>query len=140
MSDINKAMVANEVTMIKCPNPDCGHIFKPSWRCPECGQRVESAEERQRKLQERCDMVRAMETVCRNINDEEILMGWLIGGVADGDIDAETTDEFIIDQYCTDDEEFAELMDCFLRKMKSAYKSGGLYCGDVVSNIGDYTE
>jgi predicted RNA-binding Zn-ribbon protein involved in translation (DUF1610 family) len=138
MADINKAVIANTFNAFKCPT--CGYTFIQASRCPECGQLVETVEEHQKRMQERIDMVRAMETVCRNINDEDVFMGWLMCGVADGDITSTTTDEEIMQEYCEDDASFAELMDCFLRCMRGAYKSGGLYCGRVVSNIGEENE
>lgn len=134
MGDINKAMIVNKIEAYKCPT--CGSMFMPASRCPECGQRVETPAEHQSRIKERVKMVRAMETICRNINDEEVLMGWLVSGVADEDITPDTTDEFIAEQYCEDEEDFAELMDTFLRCMQRAAKSGGLFCGRVVSNIG----
>ena len=36
---------------------------------------------------ERVKMVKAMEFLARNINDEGVFEEWLIEGVADGDID-----------------------------------------------------
>ena len=45
------------------------------------------------KLAERAKVVRAMDLLCRCINDEEVFMPWLMVGVADGDITKETTDE-----------------------------------------------
>ncbi len=89
---------------------------------------------------ERALMVIAMETVARSINDEDILMGWLMCGVADGDIDNTTTPQEVIDMGYTEDGTFVDLMDCFLRCMKRAYKSGGLYCSWATSTIGDYDE
>ena len=89
---------------------------------------------------ERAEMVRSMEIIARSINDEEIFMGWLMCGVADGDINANTTDEEIVDMGYTDEGTFVDLMDCFLRCMRRAYKSGGLYCGNLVSTEGPYTE
>lgn len=80
---------------------------------------------------ERVKVVRAMETIARCINDEDVFEGWLMCGVADGDITSETTDEEIADYYCEDDT-FAELMHCFLRRMVGAKKSGGLYCDGIV--------
>ena len=79
----------------------------------------------------RCEMVRAMETVARAVNDEEVFEGWLMCGVADGDIDDTTTDEEL--EYYIEDKHFAELMDTFLRVMSRAEKSGGLYVDGVVS-------
>lgn len=86
---------------------------------------------------ERIQMVKAMEFLARQVNDEEVFEGWLLNGVADGDIeygdlrigfqDAEELSYYI------EDEEFAELMALFLRIMRRAEKSGGLYCDDVVS-------
>ena len=86
-------------------------------------------------LKERADVVRAMETIARCINDEDVFMGWLMGGVADGDINKDTTDEDL-EWYCEDDN-FADLMACFLRRMVGAKKSGGLYCNGIVSSDED---
>lgn len=80
---------------------------------------------------ERINMVRAMETIARSVNDESAFDLWLYLGVADGDIDDDTTDEELED-YC-DDETFAELMDTFLKLMARAKKSGGLYCDGITS-------
>ena len=81
--------------------------------------------------QERIKMVRAMETIARCVNDEEVFDYWLTMGVADGDITDATTDE---DLECyVDDESFAELMSVFLKLMSGAKKSGGLYFDRVVS-------
>jgi hypothetical protein len=79
----------------------------------------------------RVNMVRAMETIARAVNDEYVFDLWLSIGVADGDIDEDTTDEELED-YC-DDETFAGLMDAFLKLMARAKKSGGLYCDDIAS-------
>ena len=84
---------------------------------------------------ERIKMIKAMEYIARQINDEDVFAGWLVSGVADGDIDyadlSEEDDGTV--SYYTDDERFAELMQTFLWCMKEAYKDGGLYCGNVVS-------
>lgn len=79
----------------------------------------------------RTEVVRAMETLARCVNDEEVFEGWLICGVADGDIDETTTDEEL--EYYIEDGTFAELMETFLRVMARAKKSGGLYVDGVVS-------
>lgn len=88
-------------------------------------------------ITERIKMIKAMEYIARQINDETILGGWLMTGVADGDIeygDLEATVEDVDRLYgYLDDQEFAELMGCFMRRIREAYKSGGLYCGGVVS-------
>lgn len=81
---------------------------------------------------DRIKMVRAMEYIARSINDENIIMSWLGYGVADGDIDENTTDDDLLG-YVEDDVTFAELMGVFLYCMKRAEKNGGLYCDDVVS-------
>jgi len=84
---------------------------------------------------ERFMMVKAMEFICRQINNEDVLMGWFMGGVADGDIDywQEKVSDEDLEIYCEDDDDFKELMRCFLRRMASAYKSGGLFCNGVCS-------
>lgn len=91
---------------------------------------------------ERVKMVKAMELIARNINDEEIFCNrWLVAGVADGDIDYGdmSADDAAVEEmeYYIEDEAFADLMDTFLRCMASAKKSGGLYCDGVVSKEGN---
>ena len=85
-------------------------------------------------LKERAKVVRAMDLLCRCINDEDVFMPWLSVGVADGDITSETTDEDL-EWYCEDDN-FAELMSVFLRRMKYTAKDG-LYVDGVVSKDGN---
>lgn len=85
---------------------------------------------------ERIKMIKAMEYIARQINDESIFEGWLINGVADGDIDYGDLDIKATEPdtiYYTDNNHFADLMNTFLWCMKRAYKSGGLYCDGVVS-------
>ena len=86
---------------------------------------------------ERIKLVKAMEFIARQVNDEEVFEGWLINGVADGDIEygslEVTEDDKEILDYYIDDEDFADLMDLFLMVMSRARKSGGLYCDNIVS-------
>lgn len=89
-------------------------------------------DKRIRDMKYRIEVVRAMELLARAVNDETVLEGWLMCGVADGDITEQTTDEELLD-YVDSDKSFAELMGCFLRTMERAKKSGGLYVDGVVS-------
>lgn len=91
------------------------------------------------KTVERIKMVKAMEYIARQLNDELVFDAWLTSGVEDGLIEFgdlsvkdEDMEEFGVKWYC-EDEYFADLMDTFLRCMKRAYKSGGLCCDNVVS-------
>jgi len=82
-------------------------------------------------------MVKAMEFIARQINDELIFDSWLTGGVADGDIEygdmwPHAGDEELLNYYL-EDENFKDLMQNFLGCMGLAKKSGGLYCDGVVS-------
>ena len=89
---------------------------------------------------ERTKMVKAMEFICRCINNEEIFWDyWATCGVADGDIkfgdltvEAEKVEE---DEayYYTNEDTFTELMKLFLDCMARARLDGGLCCGDVTS-------
>ena len=81
-------------------------------------------------------MVVAMEFIARQINDEEVFEGWLMGGVADGDIKYESLDPEEVDDYYIEDDTFRNLMDCFLRCMAGAKRSGGLYCDNIVTKEG----
>ena len=86
---------------------------------------------------ERIKMVKAMEFIARQINDEEVFEEWLMDGVADGDIRYADLSVDAVDfsglDYYIEDEHFAELMETFLSVMKGARRSGGLYCGCIVS-------
>lgn len=86
---------------------------------------------------ERIKMVKAMEYLARQCNDEFVVDIWLVNGVADGDIEfgdlTVKEDDAENLEYYIDDEAFADLMDTFLFVMRKAYKSGGLYCDKVVS-------
>lgn len=84
-------------------------------------------------IHERAEVVRAMETIARCVNDEEVFEYWLMVGVADGDIDELTTDEEIDEMGYITDSTLKDLMTRFLKLMKAAWKSGGLYCDRVCS-------
>lgn len=79
----------------------------------------------------RKQMVLAMERLVRSIDNEELIQGWLMCGVPDGDIQRYEEDE--VDEYFTEDKNYAELMGLFLRIMKRAEKDGGLYSDGVES-------
>lgn len=83
-------------------------------------------------LKRRAEVVKAMELLVRSVNDEELIEPWLMCGVADGDIDDNTTDEDL-ECYVDDNENFASLMGLFLRIMSRANKDGGIYVDKVVS-------
>ena len=87
-----------------------------------------------KELIDRQKMIVAMEYIARHINDENVFEGWLMCGVPDGDIEPgnlDPTQVYEEDYMITDG--FKDIMTCFLRRMTSAYKNGGLYCGGVVS-------
>jgi hypothetical protein len=81
-------------------------------------------------------MVLAMEYIARQINDEDVFEGWLMCGVADGDIKYGSLDVDEVDEGYIEDDNFRDLMECFLRKMSAAKKSGGLYCDGIVTKEG----
>ena len=81
--------------------------------------------------QERIEMVRAMETIARCINDEDVFESWLMYGVADGDVDETTSDDEL--SYYIEDENYSELMQTFLNVMSRAKRSGGLYSDNITS-------
>ena len=86
----------------------------------------------------RCEIVRAMETLGRCINDEEVFETWLIYGVADGDITEDTTDDEL--ECYIEDEAFAGLMNMFTAIMRDAHLSGGLYIDGIVSKKEEYID
>lgn len=91
------------------------------------------------KKSERVKMVKVMEFIARQINDEDVFESWLMAGVADedinyGDLTFRGEDDVDLDYY-TEDETFADLMLTFLRVITRARKSGGLWCDGVRSAV-----
>ena len=89
-------------------------------------------------VNERIKMVKAMEFIIRNINNESQLDLWLSDGVADGDIEygdltvkPEDAENF---EFYINDADYKGLMRDFLRIMSCASKSGGLYSDGVTSD------
>lgn len=86
---------------------------------------------------ERLKLVKAMEYIARQVNDELVFDGWLMLGVADEDIvygdfdvSCESADRL---SYYLEDEELQDLMSLFLTVMVKARQSGGLYCDGVTA-------
>lgn len=86
---------------------------------------------------ERLMMVKAMEYIARQVNDETVFDSWLWAGVADGDVEygdfdgsQESAEEL---SYYLEDKNFGELMTLFTTLMVRARQSGGLYCDGVNS-------
>ena len=89
-----------------------------------------------RQLEERRIAVLAMEYMIAQLNDESLMDGWLMAGVADGDIYYGCTDTKEVEDYYIEEGNFRDLLDIFLRAMGRARTDGGLYCGGVVSKEG----
>lgn len=87
-----------------------------------------------RDMIERAKMIVCMEYICRHINHDGIFNSWLMGGIPDGEIKYGDLDYNNVDECFIEDDDFKDLMSCFLRKMNSAYKNGGLYCGHITSD------
>lgn len=87
---------------------------------------------------ERLALVKSMEFIMRNLNDESLFMSWLVVGVADGDIEYGNMDisDSEIDEldYYLEDENFQCLIETFLRIISRAKKSG-IYCDGVLGTI-----
>lgn len=88
------------------------------------------------KILARKKMLLAMEYICRQINDEDIVNSWLSCGVPDGEIPYGELDLQNIgdDNVMLEDESFKDIMLTFLNCVSRAKESGGLYCGDVVAD------
>lgn len=84
-------------------------------------------------------MLKAMEIIVRNLNDEELILTWLTDGIPDGTPldDDEAFEDF------TDDVTFADIMDTFVYIMSKACpesetakeRKGTLYCDGVVNEM-----
>lgn len=84
-------------------------------------------------MNNRAQVVRAMDTIVNCINYEDYIDSWLMGGVAGGDIKPDTTDEEIVEMGYCEDQTFKDLMTLFLKLMYRAGGNGGLYSDGVVS-------
>ena len=94
---------------------------------------------------ERTKMIKAMEFIVRQMNDEEAFCDlWLPFGVADGDIEygdlSDTDGNNSNTEYYTEDNNFSDLMKLFLRMMSAAKASGGLYCDGILSGKKYYSD
>ena len=82
-------------------------------------------------------LIKAMEIIVRNVNDESYLMNWLQDGIADGDIDYNSfgvsKNEISNLEYYDNDTEFRNLMNLFLDIITKVKKNGGLYNSGVCS-------
>ena len=78
----------------------------------------------ERKLQ-KAEIVLRMERRMRNINHEGVFMTWLSLGVADGDINEDTTPEEVIEMGYTDADTFYDLVDVYTKLVDRAAKNGG---------------
>ncbi len=83
----------------------------------------------QRQLKERVKLLRAMETIARCVNDEDVFELWLAEGIPDGEIKENTTDEEI-EWLAEDTDSMLDIMDTFVKLMKNTYRNGGLYLFD----------
>ena len=87
---------------------------------------------------ERIKVLKAMELLARQVNNEDIFEEWLLDGVADGDIDYADLSVGNNDsesyEYYLEDEHFRELMGTFIHMMSRARRNGGLYCDGVVTD------
>lgn len=86
---------------------------------------------------DRAKAILAMEFLARQINNEDVFMNWLLGGVADEDIPYGSLDINDVDEWYIEPDNFADLVLCFMRQMKKAYEHGGLYCGKVLCMKGE---
>lgn len=84
----------------------------------------------------RAKMVVCMEYIARAINNEDVFEGWLLEGVADGDISYGSLDLGEVEDFYLEDDNFRDLMDTFLIAMNEAYEDGGLYIDNVVTKRG----
>lgn len=87
---------------------------------------------------ERAELVIAMDKLIKCINDEQVVCGWFMYGVADGDIKSDTKAEDVLDEYL-DDDTFSELMGEFItlmycaKRMNKKSDKGTLFATGIIS-------
>ena len=80
----------------------------------------------------RKSLVLSMDRIIRSINCEIYIEQWLMSGVADGELDNNSTIDDVDDFYIQDDE-FKILMDVFSKLVDKAIRNGGFYCDGIIS-------
>lgn len=73
-------------------------------------------------IESRAEVLLAMDTIVKHINDEEEHVSWLVDGIPDGGPELELTAEQL-DYYgqFTDDKEFEDMVLIFARTMKRVF-------------------
>lgn len=86
---------------------------------------------------ERLEVVRAMDTIAKTLNDERDYVWWAAMGIPDGEIDNNTKDEDI--EWLCEDDIFPDLLFNFCRifGMKKEKAKGFLYCDGIVGKETD---
>lgn len=77
-------------------------------------------------MKARAEMVKSMDTIVRSVNNEDYVESWLMWGVADEDINSDTTLEEIIDLGYCETNMYEALKRLFLNIMVRAKEDGGL--------------
>lgn len=67
-------------------------------------------------MEKRIEMLRAMETVIRNMNDESAIDEWLRNGIPDGAINSATDSSEL--EWLAEKDNFADIMDTFCYIMR----------------------
>ena len=73
--------------------------------------------------EEKANLILAMEYMMRNCATD-VPEGWLMCGVADGDLKYGETDKDMVDEYYTENESFKEIVECFTRNMPKLKRVG----------------
>lgn len=82
-------------------------------------------------LKERIKKLRALDSLVRSLNDEDLINVWLMNGVADGD---QTLPDEDWEIYVDTDEDFRDIIHLGLKLLTRAVKEeSGIYIDDVVS-------
>lgn len=87
-------------------------------------------------IEERIELLRAMDCIMRHMNDEEVIMTWLEVGIPDGACEDDDDCELI--DIAEDNGEFSEIMDTFVNLMQVARNEplkGTLYCDGVCNGM-----
>ena len=84
-----------------------------------------------KKQQNKVNILRAMDEIILSANNEDHIMLWLSLGIADGDSENFTDEEFY-EYYCEDEELYADIINLFCRMIPKVIADGGIYDGDNV--------
>jgi hypothetical protein len=88
-------------------------------------------------FKERIAVIKAMDLIIHNLNDERDIFWWLENGVPDGEINEDTPEEDL-QWLVEEDDMFADIMSTFTKIMRRQPVNGAMWVDNVLSKEEKY--